>query len=77
MKSLCSLFEQFSKSYHRLLFTNSAGAFGRNYITKKPQERICLLGYERNYSGHSFRRRAATSAKLGGLAEEEIQLLGR
>ena len=45
--------------------------------TKKLQEGICILGYEGNYTDHSFRRGAATSARLAGLSEEEIQLLGR
>ena len=30
-----------------------------------------------SYSGHSFRRGAATTAKEAGLSESEIQLLGR
>ena len=35
------------------------------------------LGIDGNYSGHSFRRGATTSARLTGLTQEEIQLLGR
>ena len=77
IKSLRNLFEQFPKPHHHLLFFNSAGTYGRNYVTKKLQEGIRVLGYEGNYTGHSFWRGAATSARLAGLSEEEIQLLGR
>ena len=77
IKSLCSLFERFPQPYHHPMFSNSAGTLGRNYVTEKLQERICVLGYEENYSGHSFWRGAATLTRLAGLSEDEIQLLGR
>ena len=41
------------------------------------QEGIRILGYRGNYTGHSFRRGAATSARLAGLSDQVIQLLGR
>lgn len=75
--SLTNLFTQFPKANHQLLFTNHAGTFNHSYVTKKLQKRVCMLGYEGNYTGHSFRRGAATSARLAGLSEDEIQLLGR
>ena len=77
IKSLRNLFEQFPKVYYQPLFATCAGTFSRNYITKQLQEGICTLDYEGNYMGHSFRRGVATSARLAGLSEEEIQLLGR
>ncbi len=77
LKSLRNLFEQFAQLHHRPLFSNSAGTFGCNYVTKKLPERICVLGYEGNYTGHSFRRGAASSARLARLSEEEMQLLSR
>ena len=77
IKSLNNLFTRFPKANHHPLFSNLAGTFSRNYVTKKLQDGIRALGYERNYTGHSFRRGAATSARLAGLSEEEIQLLGR
>ena len=77
IKSLNILFTRFPKSNYQPLFPNHAGTFSRNYVTRKLQEGIRILGYEGNYTGHSFRRGAATSARLDGLSEEEIQLLGR
>ena len=77
VKSLRNLFERFPKSHYHPLFSTSAGTFSRGYVTKKLQEGIRILGYGGNYSGHSFRRGAATSARLAGLSDQEIQLLGR
>ena len=77
IKSLRNLFERFPKAHHQPLFSNLAGTFSRNYVTRKLQEGIRSWGYAGNYTGHSFRRGAATSARLAGLSEEEIQLLGR
>ena len=34
-------------------------------------------GLPGHYSGHSFRRATATTARLAGLSEDEIKLLGR
>ena len=75
--SLNNLFTRFPKANNHPLFTNHVGTFSRNYVTRKLQEGICALGYVGNYTGHSFRRGAATSARLAGLSEDEIQLLGR
>ncbi len=77
IKSLNNLFTRFPKANYQPLFSNHAGTFNRNYVTRKLQEGIRILEYEGNYTGHSFRRGAATSARLAGLSEEEIQLLGR
>ena len=52
-------------------------AFTRQLVTNKLREVLALLGVEGHYSGHSFRRGAATSAREAGLSSEEIQLLGR
>jgi hypothetical protein len=51
--------------------------FSRDYVVRCL--RVCLthLGIAGRYSGHSFRRGAATSARLAGLTDHEIQLLGR
>ena len=77
VKSLCNLFDQFPKAYYQPLFATCVRTVSCNYVTRQLQEGICALGYEGNYTGHSFRRGAATSARLAGLSEEEIQLLGR
>jgi integrase len=51
--------------------------FSREYVVGCL--RLCLThqGIPGHYSGHSFRRGAATSARLAGLSDHEIQLLGR
>ena len=77
VKSLRNFFERFPKSHYRPLFSSPAGIFNRGYVIRKLQEGINILGYGGNYTGHSFRRGAATSARLAGLSDEEIQLLGR
>jgi hypothetical protein len=51
--------------------------FSRDYVVRCL--RLCLTyrGITGHYSGHSFRRGAATSARLAGLTDHEVQLLGR
>ena len=53
------------------------GAFTRQLVTGKLREILTSLGAKGHYSGHSFRRGAATSAEEAGLSIEEIMLLGR
>ncbi len=77
IKSLCNLFEQFLQPHHHLLFSHLEETFDRNYVTNKFQVVICVLGYKRNYTSHSFQRGAAISARLAWLSEEKIQFLGR
>ena len=75
------LYKYFPEPLSTPLFTTSSGSFTRNYVTSK----LCIglgiglaqLGYTGNYSGHSFRRGAATSAREAGLTDAGIQLLGR
>ena len=55
----------------------SKKTFTRNFVTKALRDVLKDKGYQGNYSGHSFRRGAATSAKNAGLNEDEIKLLGR
>ena len=75
--SFNNLFTWFFKANNHLLFTNYAGTFSCNYVTKKLQERICALEYQGNYTGRLFRRGAATLTRLAGLLKDEIQLIER
>ena len=77
VKFLCNLFEQFFKSHYCLLFSPLSGIFNCGYVIRNFREDINILGYEENYTGHSFRRRAETSARLTELLDKEIQLLGK
>ena len=52
------------------------GAFTRETVTSQLRKILTLLGVEGHYSGHSYRRGAATSSREAGLTNEEIQLLG-
>ena len=53
------------------------GSFTRQRLTGTLRETLAAEGIHGNYTGHSFRRGAATSAREAGLSEDEIQLLGR
>ena len=59
------------------LFQLGGSAFTREAVTSNLREVLTSLGVEGHYSGHSFRRGAATSARDAGLSNDEIQLLGR
>ena len=53
------------------------GSFTRQRLTETLRETLVAVGINGHYTGHSFRRGAATSAREAGLSEDEIQLLGR
>lgn len=72
-----NLFSRFPKTNNHHLFINHVGTFSYNYITRKLQKRICALGYKGNYTSNSFKKWAATSTRLAGLSEVEIQPLRR
>lgn len=59
------------------LFQLEGSSFTRTAVTNNLREILTSLGVKGHYSGHSFRRGAATSARDAGLSNEEIQLLGR
>jgi len=52
-------------------------AFTWEYLAQHLRELLGLLGVRGSYSGHSFRWRSASSAKVAILPEYKIQLLGR
>ena len=58
------------------LFETASG-FTRELVVGQVRQILALLGIKGHYSGHSFRRGAATSARLAGLSDDEIMLLGR
>ena len=53
------------------------GSFTRQRLTETLRETLLAVGIDGHYTGHSFRRGAAISAREAGLSEDEIQLLGR
>lgn len=78
VKSLQNLFTQFPRHPSTPLFhSTSIGPFTREYLTAKLESDIRNLGIKGKFSGHSFRRGAATTAEKNGLPREEIQQLGR
>lgn len=78
MASLKHLFAHFPSTPNSPLFeTSDKGPFTKEYLITQIKLILTNLGYQGNYSGHSFRRGAASTAKLMGLSEDEIQILGR
>lgn len=77
VSSIQNLFTQFPQPPSTPLFHSAIGPFTREYLTAKLRSDIKRLGIKGNFSGHSFRRGAATSAEKSGLSKDEIQLLGR
>jgi len=80
VRSLQHLFMNFPASSSSPLFSGSSDglALTRTQFISTLKLRLTSLGYPAsNYSGHSFRRGAATSASAAGLSPDEIQSLGR
>ena len=76
VRSLRILIERFPTDLTQPMFYPKK-AFTRNFVTKALRDVFKDKGYQGNYSCHSFRRGAATSAKNAGLNENEIKLLRR
>jgi len=58
--------------------TSNQSPFSREYVVSKLQHLARMAGLPPGtWNGHSFRRRAATSAAHAGMSEAEIQILGR
>ena len=77
VSSLRNLFFRFPLPPTAPLFQTFNNSFSREYFISALRSGLRGLGIDGNYSGHSFRRGAATSAQQAGLTKEEIQLLGR
>ena len=75
--SIRNLFTRFPKPASSPLFQFQDKAFTREYLVQALRSGLRAVGVRGNYSGHSFRRGAATTAKNSGLLEEDIQTLGR
>lgn len=77
VKAMKNLFTRFLRPPNAPLFHQQHGAFTREYVVSNLKPSMRVLGHEGNYSGHSFRRGAATSVKEAGLSDSDIQILGR
>ena len=53
------------------------GVFTRHLVTKDLRQASRFIDLQNQYFDHSFRRGATTSARIAGLTENEIMLLGR
>ena len=67
-----NLFTRFPKSASSRLLQVQNKAFTRDYLMQALQNSLRAIGVRGNYSGHSFRRGEATTAKDLGLLEEDI-----
>ena len=74
--SLHYLFNRFLSRPVDSLFYSSK-PFTRQLVTDTLRQMFKALGYTGHYSGYSFRRGAATSAKEAGVSDSDTQLLGR
>ena len=74
--ALRRLFHDWPASLSSPLF-ELGGSFTRQRLTETLRETLTAVGIDGYYTGYSFRRGAATSAREAGLSEDEIQLLGR
>ena len=74
--ALIHLFARFPAPLNSPLFDTRHG-FSRQLVTDSLRGILRELGFTGNYSGHSFHRGTATSAREAGLSDSEIQLLGR
>lgn len=78
VKALNHLFKRWPAPPDAPLFEDTvSGDFNRDSVIHMLRQLLRQIGVEGHYSGHSFRRGAATSAKEAGLSDDEIQLLGR
>lgn len=78
VSSLQNLFRRFPKSPNSPLFQlPEAVAFSRQYLAAALKTYLQMAHIPGKFSGHLFRRGAATTARQAGLTEDEIQLLGR
>ena len=64
------------RHWHHELGQNPT-AFDRRTVVNELRGCLTSAGISGGYSGHSFRRGAATSARMAGVADNDIQLLGR
>ena len=77
VENLRHLFDHFPASPEAPLFTLPEGNFTREAVVRELQSSLRALGFSGQYSGHSFRRGAATAARDAGLSDSEIMALGR
>ena len=79
VQALRRLFEEDPQPRNSPLFRFSSGALSYRKFVGAVRSRLQKNGIpdSDNYSGHSFRRGAATQAKANGMLNEDIQRLGR
>ena len=72
-----SSIQSLSKQCHQGLYSILISLLQGVLVTETLRNSLKGLGLSGHYSGHSFRRGAATSAREAGLSDDEIQFLGR
>lgn len=77
IRALHHLFMWPARSSAPLFQLERSTSFTREFVTATLRESLAFHGIHGHYSGHSFRRGAATWAKRVGLSSDDIQLLGR
>ena len=77
LRALQHLFLHFPAPPSAPLFFTGPRPFTRDVATDALRSALRTAGITGQYSGHSFRRGAATSARENGLTDSEIMMLGR
>jgi hypothetical protein len=79
VRALRRLFAEDPQPLNSPLFRFANRAFSHDNLVKTLRNRLDRAGIANSstYSGHSFRRGAASQAKMNGLSDSDIQRLGR
>lgn len=78
MSALQLLFQRHWKPKTDPLFCRVYGPFDRKWVIKMLSQALLFAGINhKGYIGHSFRRSAAVSALMAGIAKEDIMQMGR
>ena len=77
LRSLTNLLTRFPSPRGAPLFFTGPTPFTRELVVEALRWTLRQCGIQGHYSGHSFRRGAATSARESGVSDDMIQILGR
>jgi hypothetical protein len=76
--ALRTLFTKYPKPDSDPLFTKLIGQFNKRWLAQSLSKCLRKAGYDpTHYTGHSFRRGAASTALEAGVSHDDIKMLGR
>jgi integrase len=78
VQALKLLFKAYAADPSQPLFRSSAGPFTKEFVIDRVKTLLLEIGVNATgFSGHSFRKGAAATAKANGISRDNIKLLGR